>query len=421
MNKPSAILDSRPLIYIANSTWYLCHYRSLLITRVKSRLTPHVLALAPYDSSFQKLSRLLIHIPWKLNRALSFRIIPLVKSFLRLYFLLRATKPRLIHSHTLTANLLSAIATSLLGIPIVISFAGLGRLHTTSSIAKKVLIYTLKIIAFFGQTQRTNTLLNFQHVSRSALIFQNPNDLEFFRRNIKSYPTNRIFLIPGSGVPPCYFEPISNSPWSHTDALSQTATFIYCARLLKSKGIVDFFDYSALLPSHTFLIFGSLDPSSSDSLTPDEFSELLSNHPNVHYRGQVDHPLLNNFVNPVLVVPSVYGEGFPRAIVEAFARSIPVICTRNALCSSIDQQSVFTLDKDNLTSFADAFNQIRSSHARSDLSHLLHSNRLISEQRYSESFIADQTIAVYEQLLSELPDPYFCTRQRTQILTHLSQ
>ena len=43
--------------------------------------------------------------------------------------------------------------------------------------------------------------------------------------------------------------------------------FIYCARLLKSKGILTFIEIAKLLPDYKFLVFGDIDPSSKDSLT----------------------------------------------------------------------------------------------------------------------------------------------------------
>ena len=45
-------------------------------------------------------------------------------SFLRMLLIIRAIKPKLIHSHTLQANLITALVSSLFGINTVFSFAG---------------------------------------------------------------------------------------------------------------------------------------------------------------------------------------------------------------------------------------------------------------------------------------------------------
>ena len=42
-------INSRPVMLISNSSWYLYHYRKLLIENLKKE-NEHILALAPYDS-----------------------------------------------------------------------------------------------------------------------------------------------------------------------------------------------------------------------------------------------------------------------------------------------------------------------------------------------------------------------------------
>ena len=61
-------INSRPIILISNSSWYLFHYRKLLIEEIK-RNKHHLLAIAPFDLTSRKLSSLLIHIPLKMSRA----------------------------------------------------------------------------------------------------------------------------------------------------------------------------------------------------------------------------------------------------------------------------------------------------------------------------------------------------------------
>ena len=53
---------SRPIVLVANSSWYLLHYRRLLLEALQSEGN-HVVALSPVDSTVPALSKLLIHIP----------------------------------------------------------------------------------------------------------------------------------------------------------------------------------------------------------------------------------------------------------------------------------------------------------------------------------------------------------------------
>ena len=56
----------RPVILIANSSWYLCHYRSLLIQEIS--LKNKLITIAPIDKSSKELSKNSIFIPWRIHR-----------------------------------------------------------------------------------------------------------------------------------------------------------------------------------------------------------------------------------------------------------------------------------------------------------------------------------------------------------------
>ena len=52
----------RPVLVVANSSWYLLHYRNLLLETLQ-KAGEHVVALSPVDY-YPDLSKLLIHIPY---------------------------------------------------------------------------------------------------------------------------------------------------------------------------------------------------------------------------------------------------------------------------------------------------------------------------------------------------------------------
>ena len=173
-----SVQNKRPILLIANSSWYLLHYRKHLLTRLQHECE-HVIALCPVDSATPELSNLVIHIPWRIHRATDAHPLSMVISFLRLIFLVRAIKPRLIHSHTLKANLLASIVSALFGVPCVLSFAGLGRLSRASGLPSLLFRRILLFIIFFSRRCRSSrwnwTISNF----RSLLIFRIPVDYKF--------------------------------------------------------------------------------------------------------------------------------------------------------------------------------------------------------------------------------------------------
>ena len=98
-------------------------------------------------------------------------------------FLVRAIKPRLVHSHTLKANLLAVVITAFFGVPCVLSFAGLGRLSKASGFSRMAFLLVLKI-TFFSAYQRCSRWCWKSAPSRTALIFQNPVDQKLFQNCI---------------------------------------------------------------------------------------------------------------------------------------------------------------------------------------------------------------------------------------------
>ena len=67
-----------------------------------------------------------------------------------------------------------------------------------------------------------------------------------------------------------------------------------------------------------FVVFGGTDSSSRDSLGSNEIKNIKEENINIKFMGKIDNPLLfQNYDFPILIVPSSYGEGLPRAIAEA--------------------------------------------------------------------------------------------------------
>ena len=83
---------------------------------------------------------------------------------------------------------------------------------------------------------------------------------------------------------------------------------------------------------------------SKDCINKKEFLELCKNK-NIIFKGHQNSPLLKNkYQNPVLIVPSYYGEGLPRAILEAFSLKIPVICSKQATINLFTKEELYVVN-----------------------------------------------------------------------------
>tara|TARA_Y100000589_G_scaffold329319_1_gene375523 strand:- start:2421 stop:3605 length:1185 start_codon:yes stop_codon:yes gene_type:complete len=389
--------STRPIVITANSSFYLLHYRKLLIKELSKK--NKVVTISPVDSSSNSLAKLSFNLPWRIDRSKDLNPSSFLISLLRMFFLVRAIKPKLVHSHTLRTNLIIAIVCFFYNIPCILSFTGLGILSNNQS--QKFLFKTIiKTIILFSVYKRKGLFKWVKTYERSRFIFQNNNDLHLIS-SICDDSLGISKLIHGSGVPLKYFNPKnlnSNSFFENRIQFSPKIEFIYCARLLISKGIKIFLELAEIFPEHDFIIYGAFDFSSKDSISNSEFSNLC-NKKNITFKGHIKNPLLkNSYKNPVLIVPSSYGEGLPRAILEAFSLKIPVICSIQATINLFTEKELYIVKNKRIQEYQSVINKFIDEFKGENLKKKL-KNALELSEKFSEKEIVKQTIKIYDELI----------------------
>ncbi|WP_255001886.1 glycosyltransferase [Cyanobium sp. Alchichica 3B3-8F6] len=271
--------------------------------------------------------------------------------------------------------------------------------------------------------------------NRTAFIFQNPIDRSLFERALPHLHSSRNHLIAGSGVPASYLpdfaelalpEPLPNQWWQIPSELTSPADavceFLFCGRLLRSKGIGTFLEIASLLESQHFTVFGGVDPSSGDSLLTAELTALQSQHDNVHFAGSQCDPLLHLQVPyPVLLVPSNYGEGLPRAVAEALALGIPVISSRAATCGIFDISTIYVAEGDAPGDYLHCFDQLLADHATGRLVPRMQAGRALVQRSLSEAGIVEETLAVYQLLENDRGNSYLLNKDDARLHSWLAQ
>ena len=398
--------NGSPILLISNSSWYLNHYRKLLIQDlIKSK--NHVVSFSPVDSSTQDLQKLTsIHIQWNLQRRNNFNLFYLIKSFIELYFVIKIIKPKIIHSHTLKANLLTSLIASFMGIKTILSFAGLGRLSKKGKLNKFFLVLIIKLIDFFSSIERVKKFKWSLNKKRVKLIFQNPNDKNFYEKNSNlSIKTNNILIL-GSGVPMQYFDKSKSKEvnfisWINKDPQDLVKIeFIYCARLLKSKGILIFKKLANLIKENKFTVFGDIDISSPDSISKNDIKIFEKENSNLKFKGSIDDPLINYKFKrlPILIVPSNYGEGLSRSIVEGLSQGIPIICSESVAANLFDKNIVYISRSNNIIDYFNCYENILKDHINGKLKNRLYKGIQIAKNFFSEKIIVDKTLEIYNDL-----------------------
>ncbi|PIQ04457.1 MAG: glycosyltransferase family 1 protein, partial [Piscirickettsiaceae bacterium CG18_big_fil_WC_8_21_14_2_50_44_103] len=217
--------------------------------------------------------------------------------------LFRQIQPDLVHLVTIKPYLYGGISARLAGVPSVVSaVAGLGILFSGQGFKNKVLrslLYPLYAFAFGHKNQ--------------AAIFQNPNDRDLLV-DWGGVDFDKARLIRGAGADLSLY-PFLPEP-------EGVPIISFAARLLKDKGVIEFVEASRLLKQRgveaRFWLIGDPDPGNSNTVTQAQLDDWQQ-------AGLVEWlgyrtDIANLFSQSNIVsLPSYYGEGLPKVLIEAAA------------------------------------------------------------------------------------------------------
>ena len=179
------------------------------------------------------------------------------------------------------------------------------------------------------------TLLVFRILARCAGVhftFETKHDCDFWTEKGIANNTNSS-IVDGAGVDPNSFHP-PQIPKSISKA-----TVIFASRLLKSKGLNAFLMMARDLadrPDVQFIVAGSSADQDPDALRPEYLRQLSE----IRFLGLVgDMPNLLRECD-IVCLPTRYGEGIPRILIEAAATGLASIASSHPGCREVVEDGV---------------------------------------------------------------------------------
>jgi glycosyltransferase involved in cell wall biosynthesis len=277
------------------------------------RLGYEVAALAapPTDEIVQKL----------VNKGVEFRPIPLerdtinpfkdFKAFKKIFRVIKEEKPDYLFAYTVKPVIYASIAGGFIpGTKIFSMITGLGYAFAGHSLKQRILNRLLKFLYKYALKKN------------ETVFFQNPDDIELFKKWKLITIDQKSIVVDGSGVN------INHFYYSQVKR-KEIIAFLFIGRMLKSKGIFDYVQAAELIKSNydnvTFTLVG---PTSNgpDGICRSHLKRWVENGLVIYHDWTSDvRPYIDNC--SVFVLPSFYREGVPRSVLEAMSMGRPIITT----------------------------------------------------------------------------------------------
>lgn len=232
-------------------------------------------------------------------------------SILSIKSVLQDIQPDALLSYTIKPVVYGSLAAKLAGVPRSYSMiTGLGYAFIKDGGLRRRILFNL-VRGLYAAGLRTN----------EAVLFQNPDDLDFFRKLGVIPASLRTEITNGSGVD------LDHYAFSETPA--GPPVFLCLSRLIRSKGVGLFAEAAMRLkerhPEAVFRVAGAMEDG-ADGISAEEIRRWKE-----HGAIEVLDPVSD--VRPLLagctayVLPTYYREGVPRSILEALSTGRAIITT----------------------------------------------------------------------------------------------
>jgi len=306
-----------------------------------------------------------------------------LKTIFVLFRIFKKIKPDLVHLITIKSYLYGGIVARITKTPAVVSaVTGLGILFSSTELKYRLIrliIYPLFKLAFGHKNQ--------------IAIFQNSTDRDILI-NWKVMCGKKARIIRGAGVKMSSY-PFISEPDNQPPVVS------FAARLLKDKGVEVLVEASRMLKNKKidvdFWIIGEVDCGNKNSVTKKQLirweSEGLITL--LGYRSDIADLFSKS---NIITLPSFYGEGLPKVLIEAAACGRAVITTDHPGCrDAVEPDSAILVPIKDYVALADAIEDLV--HDVNKRQKMGKAGRRLAEQEFSIEKVVLVHIEIYQKLL----------------------
>jgi glycosyltransferase involved in cell wall biosynthesis len=306
------------LFYVQEDWYFISHRLALAVAAIENQY--EVVLVTRVSSGLAAIASLGVRVIELDTTRGSLNPLKYFIQIIKLGQIIKKERPDIVHNISLMSVMIGGIASSIFtDSKIVNSIAGMGSLVVNRSLRYRFLYFFVK------------GTLKWQGLF-SKIIVQNRHDQ--LRLLSIGVPKVNIKLIQGSGV--------NLHEFSYQPECDGVITIVMHSRLLKDKGVDDFVIASRIIAQSgvraRFVLIGRFDKENPSSVTEDEIQKWVSDGV-VEYLGWVRDVRQILVKSHIVCLPSKYGEGIPKGLLEAAAIGRAIVTTDIPGCRDVVVQN----------------------------------------------------------------------------------
>lgn len=378
---------NRKLLFVVNVDWFfLSHRLPIALEALRQGYEVHIATALTDKITVLQDHGFVVH-PLSLDRS-SVGLWTASHEIWQIYRVFKDVKPDVVHLVTIKPVLFGGLAARLAGVPAVVAaISGLGFVFVAKGV--KATIRRWLVGTLYGLALGHHNL---------RVIFQNPDDLACLAR-LAHLPEQKVTIIRGSGA--------DLTKYRVMPVPTGVPVVLLAARLLVDKGIREFVQSAQILrvrglsaQDARFVIVGKPDLANPASLCPDELAQWAKEGVVELWGHRTDMPQVVEAAH-IMVLPSYYGEGLPKVLIEAAACGRAVVTTDHPGCRDAIEpnKTGLLVPIKNAFALADAIEYlIKNTNVRKKMGA---AGRALAEKEFAIEKIVAEHIKIYQKLIDE--------------------
>ena len=375
-------MDNKKIIYLVTEDWYFCSHRLSLAVAAKNTGFEVIVVtrVKNHRDEIERNGIKIINIDFHRRSKNIFKMFMTIRQIINIYI---QERPLLVHHISLKPVVLGTVASLITRVPFVVNaLTGLGSVFVSESLIVK----TIKIIL-------VEPILNILFSNNTWIILQNIDDKKRLKL-LGVISESRSVLIRGSGV--------NTSQYINTPEKDGDPIVVFASRMIKHKGVAEFVAAAESLKKEKvnakFVLVGDTDPGNPSSYTKDTLFKLQEEGIVEWWGYRKD--MSDIFKNAhIICLPSLYGEGLPKVLLEAAASGRPIIASDIPGCREIvrDGENGILVPAKNTEALAKAIRDLIND--KSMRQKMGDRGREIVENEFSTEIINSQTLELYQKII----------------------